>query len=271
MGDTLNLIPLCMPGIPVFPTKIHEDTAQSVWDYFAQIPEVDTVLVVNSCARGQAVPESDLDFAILMKPDVRPSEIKMAEAAWHKHVGSHPAFARYKQSGPHALLHLDLIDGNYNPGIMEEGGGPDYFEIEIGNQVCYSAPLGEAGDYFRELQMKWMPYYDEELRLQRLAMTRESCEYELNHIPAYLERGLYFHSFDRLYVAFQKFLQAVFIAGKTYPIAYNKWIRLQVETWLNRPDLYRKLPSLLSVGNIESWEIQEKAIMIRELLDDITH
>jgi predicted nucleotidyltransferase len=55
---------------PSFPTKLHQDTAELVRDYFLAIPGVDTVLVVNSCARGQAVPESDLDFAILTKPDI---------------------------------------------------------------------------------------------------------------------------------------------------------------------------------------------------------
>jgi predicted nucleotidyltransferase len=50
---------------PIFPTILHQDTAELVRDYFLITSNVDTVLVVNSCARGQAVPESDLDFAIL--------------------------------------------------------------------------------------------------------------------------------------------------------------------------------------------------------------
>ena len=48
---------------PVFPTKLHQDAAEEVREYFKNVPETDTVLVVNSCARGQAVAESDLDFA----------------------------------------------------------------------------------------------------------------------------------------------------------------------------------------------------------------
>ena len=61
---------------PIFPTKLHQDSAELIRDYFLKIPNVDTVLVVNSCARGQAVPESDLDFAILINPDTKPTEIK---------------------------------------------------------------------------------------------------------------------------------------------------------------------------------------------------
>ena len=50
----------------VFPTELHEQTAEVVKDFFLDYPIVDTFLVVNSCARGQASPESDLDFAVLI-------------------------------------------------------------------------------------------------------------------------------------------------------------------------------------------------------------
>ena len=56
-----------------------------------------------------------------------------------------------------------------NHQVYEKGEPIDYFEIEIGNQICYSAPMENAGPYFKELQSKWLPYYNEELRLQRLA------------------------------------------------------------------------------------------------------
>jgi hypothetical protein len=69
--------------------------------------------------------------------------------------------------------------------------------------------------------------------------------------------------------AFQKYLQALFIANKTYPVAYNKWIKEQVVKWLNRPGLYPKLSPILSVSNIESNEINDKATTLRELLNDL--
>jgi predicted nucleotidyltransferase len=251
---------------PIFPTIEHEDAAKVIKAYFSNIPSVDTVLVVNSCARGHAVQESDLDFAILVKPGVTSDEIQNIESAWQVYSENQPGILKYKQLNPYALLHLDLINGEYHPASLEKGGGPDYFEIEIGNQVCYSASLGQAGAYFKELQHKWMPYYDIDLQSRRLAMTKSSCEYDLNHIPFYIKRGLHFQAFDRLYVAFQKFLQAVFIARRVYPIAYNKWIKLQVETLLNMPELYSMLPSIISVSNIESNEINDKASRLKILL-----
>jgi predicted nucleotidyltransferase len=62
---------------PSFPTKLHEDLAELTRDYFIAIPNVDTVLVVNSCTRGQAVPESDLDMSILVKPGTTAIEMKI--------------------------------------------------------------------------------------------------------------------------------------------------------------------------------------------------
>jgi predicted nucleotidyltransferase len=260
-----------MTFIPKFPTKLHQDTAELIRDYFLTISNVDTVLVVNSCARGQAVPESDLDFAILVKPGTAVNEIKNIYTTWLTYSATQPTFLKYKQSSRFAHLHLDIIDGNYVPATIEVGEPIDYFEIEIGNQICYSAPMDNAGFYFLELQKKWLPYYNNDLRLQRLTATRNACNYDLDHIPFFINRALYFQAFDILYKAFQEHLQALFIANKTYPIAYNKWISEQVVKWLNKPELYPKLSPILSVSNIESNEINEKAKMLRELLINVTN
>jgi len=251
------------------PDEATSNTAELIGDYFLRVPHVDTVLVVNSCARGQAVPESDLDFVILTKPNTTPDEIINIENSWQIYSTTHPTFLKYKRSNQFAHLHLDIIDGNYTPTILEKGEPIDYFEIEIGNQICYSAPLDKIGLYFQELQNKWLPYYDEDLRLQRLKMIKDACNYDLDHIPFFIKRELYFQAFDILYKAFQEYLQAFFIAHRTYPIAYNKWIKEQVLKWLKAPDLYPKLSPILSVSNIESNQTNDKAKILRELLDNL--
>lgn len=254
---------------PSFPTTLHHDVSILIRDYFLAISNVDTVLVVNSCARGQAVPESDLDFAILIKPDTTAAGLKAIEDSWQTYSNSHPAILKYKQSNQFADLHLDIITGNYEPTILQKGEPIDYFEVEIGNQICYSAPMDNAGPYFEELQNKWLPYYNEDLRLQRFKMVKDACNYDLDHIPFFTKRGLYFQAFDTLYKAFQEYLQLVFIANKTYPISYNKWIKEQIVKWLNKPGLYPKLLPILSVKNIESNEINEKAETLRGLLNNV--
>ena len=189
---------------------------------------------------------------------------------WQIYSETQPTFIKYKQSNQFAHLHLDMIDGNYTPTILEIGEPIDFFEIEIGNQICYSAPMNNAGSYFQELQNKWLPYYNEELRLQRLTMTRNACEYDLA-IFLFLKRRFNFQAFDILCKAFPEYLQTLFIANKTYPIAYNKWIKEQIVKWLNIPDLYPKLSPILSICNIESNEINDKVKILRGLLNNLTN
>ena len=81
---------------PSFPTRLHQDAAELVRSYFLTLPGVDTVLVVNSCARGQAVPESDLDFAILVKPGTTANEIKDIHTDWLTYSAAQPVLLKYK-------------------------------------------------------------------------------------------------------------------------------------------------------------------------------
>jgi hypothetical protein len=253
----------------VFPTKLHQDAADIVGDYFTNLPKTDTVLVVNSCARGQAVPESDLDFAILVNPDTTTDQVNSMNEAWQIFSGANPAILKYKQSNTYAHLHLDIIQGIYIPAILEPGEPGDSFEIEIGNQICYSAPMNNAGPYFQELKHKWLPYYNESMRSMRLDTIRNACKYDLDHIPKLTKRDLHFHAFDTLNKAFREYLQTLFIAHRMYPIAYNKWIKEQIVNWLGKPGLYQKLLPILTISNMESDEMNGKAEMLFELLEEL--
>jgi hypothetical protein len=48
-------------------------------------------LIVNSCARGVAVPESDLDFAILVKASTSKKKVTKVEADWNIYSNNHQA------------------------------------------------------------------------------------------------------------------------------------------------------------------------------------
>lgn len=250
-----------------FPTPLHEQAAETAYQFFQNRPEVDTILVVNSCARGQGIPESDLDMAVLVDPHLFSQEVTALEALWQQALAGDAALRRFQASGAHAHVHLDIVQGIYTPETWDDGGGPDGFELGIGNQLAYAAPLHGAGVYYRQLQAQWLPYYNEDLRSQRLAMAQSACRYDLEHVPFFVRRELYFQAFDRLYKSFQEFLQALFIAHRVYPLAYNKWIRMQVVDWLGLPELYAALPALISVCNIESSELVDHAAHLERLLN----
>lgn len=257
-----------MSNHALFPTEIHRLAAEAIVDRFEQTPGLQAVLLVNSCARGMGTPESDLDLVLLADP----AQANLAElqVAWDEFRATNSAVGRLETLGRFTKVHLDWVTGEYTPTVWDDGGGPDAFEIEIGNHVVYSVPLLARGPRYAELRAAWMPYYREELRLQRLAMVQTACRYDLDFVTAYVRRGLYFHAFDALYTAHQEFLQALFIARRVYPLTYNKWIRLQVVAWLGLPELYAQLPYTLEVSRLESDELIHKAAYLRNLLDSWT-
>jgi predicted nucleotidyltransferase len=251
----------------IYPTLEHQAAADVIVEFFVSHYKIDAVLLVNSCARGKATRDSCLDIVVLAKPDQERSPLSDLEAGWNKLEQSNEAIKALYNVGKYSVVHPDFIHGVFIPSEQDEAAGPDAFEVQIGNFLAYSVPLWQGSDYFSEIQRQWLPYYDEELRLQRLEKVRWYCLNNLYHIPPYIERGLYFQSFDRLYNAYQEFLQALFIARRTYPIAYNKWIREQVEEILGLPELYAQLSHLFEIKQFESHEIAEKAKEVEELLE----
>jgi len=250
-----------------YPTQEHQAAAETISAYFAANHRTDAVLLVNSCARGKATRDSCLDIVVLAKPDPLRPALSTLEADWARLAQTNPAIEALKRVGRYSVVHPDYIDGVFSPPERDEAAGPDDFELWIGNFLAYSVPLWQGSDYFAHLRQQWLPYYDEELRQQRLSMVRHYCLDNLYHIPLFIERGLYFQSFDRLYNAYREFLQALFIARRTYPIAYNKWIREQVEEILGLPELYNQLTHIFEIDRFESSEIADKAEEVEQLLE----
>jgi len=252
---------------PTYPTPEHQKAADVITEYFVKNYNIDAVLLVNSCARGKATQDSCLDIIVLAKPGEERSPLRELEAGWFELEKSSDAIRNLYKAGKYSVVHPDFIGGDFTPGEQDEAAGPDDFELQVGNFLAYSFPLWQGSDYFTQLREQWLPYYNEELRLQRLEKVRWFCLNNLHHIPLYVERGLYFQSFDRLYNAYQEFLQALFIARRTYPIAYNKWIHEQLVEILELPELYEQITTLFEIKKFESTEIADKAREVEELLN----
>lgn len=252
----------------VYPTAQHEFAAEAISRFFSKIPIVDAVILSGSCARGDAVPDSCLDVIILVSEGVLSKEYADMDRLWREFYDSGGVFKALLQVGRYSHVDLEFINGCFAPKPRDWTSGPDDFELEIGNTLVYSVPLWERGDRLKLLREMWLPYYGDELRRERLASVRMYCLNNLDHVPLYVDRGLHFQAFKRLYDAFREFLQGLFISRRTYPIAYDKWVRKQVEGILGMPELYGRLVRLLEIDGFESSEIADKAQELRILFGD---
>ncbi len=250
-----------------YPTPEHQAAANAIVDFFVSNYKIDAVLLVNSCARGKATRDSCLDIVVLANPDGSRSPLSALEEGWQEFEKSDQTVHALYKAGRYSVVHPDFISGVFLPEEQDEAAGPDGFELGVGNFLAYSVPLWQGSEYLAGLKQEWLPYYNEALRQQRLERVRWFCLNNLRHIPLYIERGLYFQSFDRLYNAYQEFLQALFIARRTYPIAYNKWIHEQLVEILGLPELYEQLTHLFEIKQFESHEIAAKAKEVEELLE----
>jgi hypothetical protein len=252
-----------------YPTDQHAAGARAITDFFRGFDEVSAVLLTCSCARNKATKDSCLDIAILIEPS-RQSRLADLGSAWRDFYSKEPVFQDLKRAGKYSHVDLDIVTGDFDPAryVHDWTTGPDAFELEIGNIVNYSRPLYENGNYFRSLRRKWLPYYSEDLRKERLELVLSFCTNNLDHIPIYAGRKLYFQAFERLYMAYKEFLQALFISKRRYPIAYDKWISEQIRDILILPDLYSKLVRLISVENIESDQIIDREKSLRGFISE---
>jgi predicted nucleotidyltransferase len=253
---------------PGFPSAEHKCASETIVEHFSRMKEVESVILMGSCARGKATRDSCLDTLILVQPKILTRRKNALQERWQAFYESEPVFKKMAKVGQYSHVDLEFVDGCFVPKPRSWTSGPDEFELDIGNTLVYSVPLFERGSYFKGLKAKWLPYYNEELRQERLASVKQYCFNNLDHILVLVKRSLYFQAFNRLYDAFREFLQALFISRRIYPIAYDKWIREQVEEILEEPELYQQLPHLLEITHLESEEIAQKARHLRRLFEE---
>ncbi|HEY7257565.1 MAG TPA: hypothetical protein VH459_00785, partial [Gaiellales bacterium] len=229
-----------------FPTVQHAVAAEEAVEFVASLADAEAVSLVGSCARRADA--NDLDLSVLV-PDAAAGA--RVEQAFAEFASTSAPFAQLTALGPFVELDLGTITGEFEPGPRTWTSGPDELELAIGNELAYAVPLWRRGGRLEELRARWLPYYDDDLRTTRLADARMYVVNDLDHVPLMVRRDEPFHAFHRLYLAFQGFLQALFIARRTYPIAYTKWIREQVADILALPELAERLPAIVGIDRLD--------------------
>ena len=75
-----------------YPTPQHRRAAEALVEFFSKRTDTEAVLLLNSCARGKATPDSCLDVAVLVRPEVLAEEQVRMEQQWQDFHACHPAF-----------------------------------------------------------------------------------------------------------------------------------------------------------------------------------
>lgn len=253
-----------MTNVATYPTQQHERAAAAITEFFAAHHETDAVLLTNSCARGKATRDSCLDMQIV----VQPHAVAALDDAFTRFAAVNREIAELVGVGRFSELHLDVSDGVVTLAPINEEGIP-WSEVSVGTFFVYAVPLYVNGHRYDQLRSPWLPFYEDDVRRERLRAARWFViENNLERIPWYVGRELHFQAFDRFYRAFQGFLLGLHVALRTYPIAYNKWIREQVAENLGLPDLYQQLPPLFELDCFESRALEEKAATLERLVTD---
>ena len=244
-------------------TPTHQRAYDLVYDLLHRDKRVLALTITGSAARNEGSFDSDLDFDVFFREGAPEAEILGAvEEALNREI-----YAQQRQEVGRFFA-IDLRAANSIIIPQERGwtDGPDSFELEVGNTFIYSRLLFEREGYFTQTKARYTPYYEESLRQERLQLALKFCHNNIEHIEPYVNRGLHFQAFKRLYDATREFLQALFIAKKVYPIAYDKWVKKQLVEILGLPDLYKQFVALYEVHALESDELITKGQQLRQYL-----
>ena len=135
-----------------YPSPEHERAAEAATEFFAGRPEAGALLLVGSCARGKASPDSCLDLGLLLSPGLTSAARASLARAWDQRRETAPAFEALRRVGRYSNVEVDFHDGRFKPQARHWTSGPDPFELEIGNLLVYAVPLRDEGGHWERLR-----------------------------------------------------------------------------------------------------------------------
>ena len=243
------------------PTPQHERAAAEITSFFREQADTQAVLLTNSCARGKATPDSCLDLQVVTQTE----RVAGLDQAFRRFAAGSAAVAELNAIGRWADVHLDVhrwrlrgaadrprtrlarSRGRKPPRLLDSVAGSRRSPPRATRRMaallrretpCRAAACGRS-------DVSRLPRPD-----------------SLVPRPTAVVPGL-----ARLHGAFSWFLLALHRKHRTYPIAYDSWIREQIVENPGMPQLYDRLPALFEIAHLESRELDQKAADLRALAD----
>jgi predicted nucleotidyltransferase len=257
-----------------FPSDQHRCLVLGLARVYGEDPVVRAILLGGSLSRERGHPSSDVDLVVVVPAEhlgdflVRERDREPAyRALGATLIETEPDGATLDFGGMAA--HVWSTDGVLRPQAGEMLRD-DSFELAIAAFV-YGRPLLERDDYLQTSRARYLPFYSEDLRRDRLCRLRDEFAFNLRQVEFMAERGLYFHGLERLIVAFRLFVKFLFLTRRRYPIDYLKHVEEQVGEWLGRPDLLPVMRDVLALPQLDGPTLRAKAAMLRSLLDQESH
>jgi hypothetical protein len=161
-----------------FPSPEHAAAARAAVEFVSTLDDAEAISVVGSCARRPDA--NDLDLSVLVADASAGARVDAAFAAF---AAESDVMAELAALGPFIEVDLGAITGEFGPGRRGWTSGPDDFEVAVGNEVAYSVPLWQRDGRLDELRSRWLPFYGDELRAERLSDARMYVVNDLDLCP----------------------------------------------------------------------------------------
>lgn len=255
-----------------FPDESYRDVLEKMTDYFEAFPGVFAVVLTGSLARSKAVKGSCIDLCVFLGKkqfEKLGLGLKAREKAYSRLGGEICYYTGEVEGGVEfgdVRVDMNFTDGKFRVGHMSFDIVRDEFETTIGNLLVYCVPMFQKGNRYQRLRSRYIPFYSDSLRKERLDGTNREFCYKTWKTRWLAERGEYLSALDTLLEAQRIFLQHLFIKERKYPIDYVKWLKEQCETILDMPELYPKLTRVVEGIKLNKEGIAEKVALLEQVM-----
>jgi hypothetical protein len=249
----------------LYPTAAHARAAEVAAAFFAEQVETEAIVLAGECGRGAGQPTDPVEQIVLVPPDVLARQGERLFRCWVDLHETETAFKELRESAPGADLIIEFSACCYTPAWVDWHLGNEMLELKVGREIAYATPLWDRRGQIGRLRTEWLPYYNNDLQKERLARVHPACREHLTPLTGDLRSSP--AVFDPLLRGVRRFMQALMIARRKYPLSYSGLLYEQIVGILGMEALYDELIHLFTLDSRVAYSLAARAARLLELLD----